>query len=424
VVGLQGSLAGMALFIAMAWDAVTDPIIGSISDHLHTRWGRRHPLMAISGIPLGICLFALFNVPEDLSQWQIFSWMLIVCLLLRTFLTLYTVPYLALGAELSEDYEERSSIAGFRTLLGWTVGILLTAVAWGLIFQGDGETDGRLIRDNYFTFGMVSFGLVAFFTTLAIFGTAKHIPNLPLAGHDGASFSFKKLLDDIVIALRNDNFRMLFLLMLTLGVATGLVGALGTHVSTYFWELTTDQLLYQTLGTYIPIVFMMLAMTKLNQIFEKQTVLEICILGLVLNSIWLIPSRLLVWIPDNHTDLLFMLIIVQGYISAAFIIWFQVISSSVIADIADEQEHENNQRQEGMFFAAQGFSIKFVTGIGNFIGGIVIDIIKLPAGAAPGTVDAEVMFELGMVMGPGVTVALLVRFYFSRKFNLSRARHA
>ena len=98
VVGLSGSLTGAVLFIAMAWDAVTDPIVGSISDNLRSRWGRRHPLMAISGIPLAICLFALFNVPEGLDQWEIFTWMLVVCLLLRTFLTLFTVPYLALGA--------------------------------------------------------------------------------------------------------------------------------------------------------------------------------------------------------------------------------------------------------------------------------------------------------------------------------------
>ena len=119
VVGLKGSLAGLVLFIAMVWDAVTDPVVGSISDNLRTRWGRRHALMAISGVPLAICLFALFNVPDGLDQTEIFLWMLVVCLLLRTFLTLFTIPYLALGAELSTDYQERSSIAGVRTLIGW-----------------------------------------------------------------------------------------------------------------------------------------------------------------------------------------------------------------------------------------------------------------------------------------------------------------
>jgi Na+/melibiose symporter-like transporter len=131
VVGLQGSLAGTVLLISMVWDAITDPIVGSLSDNFRSRWGRRHPFMAISGIPLAICLFALFNVPEGLSQTEIFLWMLVICLLLRTFLTLFTVPYLALGAEMSDDYHERSSIAGTRTLFGWVTAIGLAAVAWG-----------------------------------------------------------------------------------------------------------------------------------------------------------------------------------------------------------------------------------------------------------------------------------------------------
>lgn len=423
VVGLQGSLAGMVLFIAMVWDAVTDPVVGSISDNLRTRWGRRHPLMAMSGIPLALCLFALFNVPDGLSQWQIAAWMLVVCLLLRTFLTFFTVPYLALGAELSEDYQERSSIAGVRTIFGWISAILLTALAWGLIFQSDGETDGRLIRENYFVYGAVSFALVAVFTTLSIFATAKRIPDLPQPSGDSEGVSLRKLLRDVLIALQNHNFRNLFWLMLTLGAATGLNAALSTHVNTYFWELSTDQLLLQAIGTLIPIAIMMVFMGWLNRRFEKQRVLQLCILGIVINTLWLVPGRLLGWLPDNHDPLLFPLVLLQGFISAAFVIWFQTVSSSVIADITDEQEYYTHQRQEGMFFAAQMFSIKFVTGIGNLLGGFVIQYIQLPPNAEPGTVDASVLFELGVVMGPIIAGFLLVPYFFARRLQMSRARH-
>jgi Na+/melibiose symporter-like transporter len=424
VVGLQGSLAGAVLFIAMVWDALTDPIVGSISDNLRTRWGRRHPMMAISGIPLAICLFALFNVPEGLSEWGIFSWMLVVCLLLRTFLTLFTVPYLALGAELSNDYEERSSIAGVRTVFGWVSGILLTAAAWYFIFQSDGTTDGRLIEGNYFAYGALSFLLVAVFTTISIFATAGRIPFLPKGSDEPVKFSARKLVADIREALENHNFRTLFWLMLTLGAATGLNAALGTHVATYFWELSTEQLTLQALGTLVPIALMMVFMGWLNHRFEKQQVLRICILGLVMNTLWLVPGRLLGIIPENGHPLLFPLILFQGYLSAAFIIWFQTVSSSVIADISDEQEYLTHQRQEGMFFAAQGFSIKFVTGIGNFLGGVVIDIIRLPVGAVPGTVDLEVLFNLGIFMGPVIALFLVVPYFFSRRLRMSREQHA
>ena len=75
-----------------------------------------------------------------------------------------------------------------------------------------------------------------------------------------------------------------------------------------------------------------------------------------------------------------------------------------------------------MFFAAQGFSLKFVTGVGNLLGGIVIDVIRLPVGAEPGTVAPDILFNLGVVMGPIMALSLMVPYYFCRRLTLSRAR--
>lgn len=423
VVGLPGSLAGLVLFIALAWDAITDPIVGSLSDNYRSRWGRRHPFMAVGGLPLAICLFALFAVPEGLSQTVTFAWMLITCLLTRTFLTIFTVPYLALGAELSTDYTERSSIAGLRTLLGWTTGILFTVVAWGLIFSGDGETDGRLVWDNYLIFGGIGFILVAVFTTLSTINTAKHIPNLP-KGDDNPTPGLRAMLDDIVEALGNHNFRNLFWVMLTLGAATGLSGAVSTHVSTYFWEFSTVQLAGLTFAALLPIGFMTAFMKPLNDRVEKQVALRICILGLVLNTLWFVPGRLLGVLPENGDPWLLVCFIVNGFFTVCFIIWFQTVSASLIADISDEQEVVTARRQEGVFFAAQGFSIKFVTGAGAFLGGFIIDLVGLPAGAEPGTVADDIVFNLGIAAGPLMAALLLLPYFFTRRLRISRASHA
>lgn len=423
VVGLSGKLAGTVLLIAMVWDAITDPIVGSISDNMRTRWGRRHPLMAIGGIPLGISLFALFNVPDGLGQGGAFAWMLVTCVLVRTFLTFFTIPYLALGAELSEDYHERSSITGIRTIFGWIVAIGLGAFTWRYIFAGDGITDGRLIKENYFLYGIMSFGLIALFTTFSTFATAKHIPDLPKGSDIPVKFSFLKIFQDVVHALQNRNFRNLFYVMLTLGAAVGVMLALTTHMATYFWELTTKQLAAQTMFTFIPIFFMLLVMKWLNNRFEKHVILKICTFLWAANVFWLATLRLLDLLPANGDPWIFRLILVQVFVGTASTIWFQTISSSVIADIGDEQEYLTHERQEGMFFAAQGFSIKFVTGIGGFAGGFILDIVRIPTGAAPGTVDPDIVFNLGLVMGPILTIFFIIPFLFARKIALTREKH-
>jgi GPH family glycoside/pentoside/hexuronide:cation symporter len=423
VIGLRGSLAGLVLLLAMVWDAFSDPIAGAVSDNLRSRWGRRMPMMAISFLPLSLCFLALFNVPEGLSQLQIFCWMLVVCLLLRTFLTIFAVPYLALGAELSQDYHERSSIAGVRTLIGWFFAMILTALAWGLIFSGDGVTDGRLNPENYYIYGMVSFFCIAIGSLICVAVTAGPARQLQLPEHQSERLSLAVLLQDFRVAFRNRNFRNLFLFMLAAGVPVGLNSSLGTHFNTYFWELTTNQLMLLAVSSLIPITLMMLAMGYLNRRFEKQVALQIIPIVLALNTVWYVPGRLLGLLPENGDPLLFAFIIVHMSVLVAMVLWSTTVSASVIADIADEQELETKRRQEGVFFAAQGFSLKFVTGFGTFLGGTVIDIIQLPLGAAPGTVSEDVLFNFGLFMGPLNLVLLAAPWYFASRLQLSEAQH-
>ncbi len=92
------------------FDAVTDPLTGSISDTLRHRWGRRHPFMYASAVPLGLFFALVFNPPDGLGQWGLFAWLTTFAVLTRGAMTLYHVPHLALGAELSTDYRERSVI--------------------------------------------------------------------------------------------------------------------------------------------------------------------------------------------------------------------------------------------------------------------------------------------------------------------------
>ncbi|MFT6044272.1 MAG: GPH family glycoside/pentoside/hexuronide:cation symporter, partial [Porticoccaceae bacterium] len=104
VLGLSGSLAGIAAFLALTADAVTDPMIGHISDRWHSRWGRRHPFMLVGAVPFGLALAMLFSPPSDLSQYGLFGWMLGWSVAVRLMMTLFYVPHLSLGAEIVTDY--------------------------------------------------------------------------------------------------------------------------------------------------------------------------------------------------------------------------------------------------------------------------------------------------------------------------------
>ena len=133
--GLSGSLAGLAMFISLVWDAISDPIVGSWSDNFRSSWGRRHPLLVAGAIPTTLLFFGLFAPLSHLSELGIFTWLLVVSILLRTAMTIYFVPYTAMGAELSTDYDQRTIIAKARITVGWIAGMALPAIAYAFFLN-------------------------------------------------------------------------------------------------------------------------------------------------------------------------------------------------------------------------------------------------------------------------------------------------
>ena len=111
---VSGTLCGIALGIALLFDAVTDPLTGSLSDNWKSKWGRRHPFMYASAIPLGFCFYFLF-VPPALSETGLFIWLTSFAVLTRAAMTLYHVPHIALGAELTNNFEGGVMIDGFHS---------------------------------------------------------------------------------------------------------------------------------------------------------------------------------------------------------------------------------------------------------------------------------------------------------------------
>ena len=133
--GLSPVLAGMALAVAILWDALTDPLMGGIVDRTKTAWGRFAPYFASGGLIFGLGLMALFNPPELAGQGPLFVYLLLSYILVNTGLTIIGVPHIAMGGVLSPDTHERTELYGWRLVfgtLGLFAGILapLAAASW------------------------------------------------------------------------------------------------------------------------------------------------------------------------------------------------------------------------------------------------------------------------------------------------------
>jgi len=151
-IGLSNTLIGIAIMLALIGDAITDPVVGIMSDNWRSRHGRRHPFLWVAPVPLAIAIFCIFNPPdmfvqdvEGPSQWGLFIWLSVWTILSRGFLTLYNVPHLALGGELSKDQLQRSQLFSANTVFGYAAGATFGFVAWSFFFAGERvrESDGQ-----------------------------------------------------------------------------------------------------------------------------------------------------------------------------------------------------------------------------------------------------------------------------------------
>lgn len=147
--GVSPAKMAMALVIFRLWDAITDPLVGNISDNFRSRWGRRKPFIIIGAICCGVTLPLLFNASADWSDGYLFGYLTICSLLVYTSFTVFQMPWLALGCEMTPNYEERTRVIAWRAA-GTKIAAIVGGMVWGLttlpIFQDPQTGEIDLLR--------------------------------------------------------------------------------------------------------------------------------------------------------------------------------------------------------------------------------------------------------------------------------------
>ncbi|MGB7485433.1 MAG: MFS transporter, partial [Phormidesmis sp.] len=113
-VGMRPAVAGSVLAVGKIWDAVNDPLVGMLSDRTHSRWGRRYPWIFLTAIPFGLSYCFIWIVPSFSQEWMAFWYYVAVTSLFQVFFTTTNLPYSTLTAEMTQDYDERTSLTSFR----------------------------------------------------------------------------------------------------------------------------------------------------------------------------------------------------------------------------------------------------------------------------------------------------------------------
>jgi len=186
VVHLPAALAGTALMIGKIWDAVTDPAVGYLSDHTHTRWGRRRPYIFAGAILLFISMVVVFTDPGIASNALLFGYMTVMYCVLNTAYTLVNIPYGALTPELTEDFNERTLLNGYRMTFAVAGTFVGASVVLPLVGLAPGAAGWTLM-------GAVT-GAVMLVSSLITFYTVKEGQTHPVYKSDNIFRSYRSAL--------------------------------------------------------------------------------------------------------------------------------------------------------------------------------------------------------------------------------------
>lgn len=420
VLGLSGALVGAALAVSLAFDAVVDPVVGSWSDNIKSRFGRRLPLMMLAAPLIAISLGLLFSPPQGLGQWGLFGWLTVTSVATRSFISLFNVPYIALGAEMASDYVERTSVVVYRAMAGLLATVTIIAIGYSVFFA-----NGGLQRpEGYPGFGWSVAGLLLVCMTLCCLGVRRYAAALPQPAQVAGAM-WKRLPGEVAEIFSNRSFRTLFISAVVVFVAIGVNASLNNHAHIFIWRLKSEQLQFLGYAYLFGIFLGVMAAPALQRLMEKK---DIVVAGFVLLiGNWLVLQTL--WLTGLYAplgDAALTPLAINGFIAGIGVGFVSVAYPSMMADAADEHEHLFGRRREGLYFSGLGFAGKAATGLGVMVAGVALDLIQFPKdiGHTVGAIlPTDVQVRLILIWGPAAAVISLVSMVIFTAYTITRARH-
>jgi len=336
IAGINPGLAGSALLVGkLTWDAINDPVFGYLSDRTRSRWGRRKPYMLLGAIPFGLSIWLLFSLPPGLVGVKAFLAVLGSFLLADTTQTLVSVPYYALSAELTYDYDERTSLISIRmifTVLGYILGAAATtAVAGMFINMGWTKTAA------YSGMGAI-FGIVAVITMLVTVFGVKETPRPDLMP---ATMPLKRQLQQV---FKNKPFVQYMIMSTIISISFTLLTSLLPYFITY-------QLLMEEQIPFIMLVLLGtigLFLLPWRMVSKKMNKGPAYALGLFIASIAIVVAYFL---PQGPSPWIYAIAFFAGVgFSAQY-----VFPWSMIPDVIEVDESQSGERHEGIYFGVNAF---------------------------------------------------------------------
>ncbi len=424
VLGLDPVLAGLAMSLSLVFDAITDPLVGYLSDSTRSRWGRRHPWLYGSLLPLGASFYFLWHPPGFvLGDTLLFAWLVVCNVSMRTALTMFLVPAYAIVAELTSDYDERTRLlTGFHVLYSvFANGMSVLMYAIWLV-PTEEISDGVMNRQGYQDAGLFSTVLIVVSVLIFALGLRRFIPRLRQYQVD-KSPSPSQFFRQVADVFRSASARVVVVGGVLYYAGVGTYVALWVYIYSYFWEFTNEQISFIAIPMALAALILPQVMARWAAGREKKTVAITGLLGAMAINVVPISLRLLGLFPLNGSEALFWIMLVAGFFETCLFLVFDICWRSMISDLTEQTELETGRRNEGVISSTITFSTKCADALGTLIAGVLLSLIAFPTETAVGEVPPDIIVKLGLIYGPVVFLIWMGVILSISRYRISRSSH-
>jgi sugar (glycoside-pentoside-hexuronide) transporter len=402
VVVLPPWLAGLGKMLGLVWDGVNDPVTGHLSDRTLTRLGRRRPFLLAAALPMGITFALLWTPPAPLGPLAGFLYLVLAYVVLDTFFTLYATPYLALGAELSRDYHERTQLSAARAFFH-VVGLFVGGVVPGAVLRAHAAAPAA----GYAAMGI---GMGAFMTVVAL-AVGALVREAPPAEVPGARLSYRSFARGLASTLDNAPFRIMTATFALILLGGGLHQTLVPYAFQYW--LGRGAAVNAVIAAYLAASVCSLPLwTRLAGILGKDRALRLCMAWATV-ALAALPFVLS---PDMSGARLYGFLVLAGLGNGGWV----VLPVAIAADIVDHDELATSERREGAYFGIWTLVMKLAAGLAAGVVGVALQLL----GYVPNQPQTPAtILGIRLLYGPVPAVFILAALVVFRRFPLTRERH-
>lgn len=409
VAGLNSGLAGGVLLIAKAWDAINDPLIGWLSDRTRSRLGRRYPWMLYGAIPLGVFFFLQWVVPPIKNQWFLFAYYSAIAILFYAAISSVLVPFSSLAAEITQSYDERTSLISFKSAFaigGSIFALVLAQIIFALV---EAPT-------SYLLLGACCGVLAILAIYLSVFGTYERYKIMQQRRHQVEQPQTIPIFRQIKIALSNRPFIYVIGIYLCSWLGVQVTAAILPYFVIDWMGLSKSHFTQMALAVQVSSLVAMFFWSAITQRFGKKAIycmgipLTICAQA----GLFFLQPGQIIW--------MYVLAVFAGIgLSTAYIVpW------SMLPDVVDLDELNTGQRREGIFY---GFVVQFQKlglAVTLFLVGKILDwagLIPAVASQAPPTQPQSVLWAIRLIIGPIPTLILIIGLVLAYFYPITRSKH-